>query len=233
MLKNLKVNKKIIGLLLCFLSFAVNVSIAQVIPINKSEISAQLKEKGITEQELNAKLEEKGVDFSRINPSDPAQVAQAKKDVDEAIAELEKEKTSAEPAQSNSDTVIIDNPREVKENNQTIISEADQAKVIQENQEEIQKAIEEGATEEEAIAEAISDELEAQLPPATTWGQQVFRDKKISVYQQSRDTKPPLSYILGPGDRVAVSIWGYSQENVVLKLMKMGILNQSECLGFI
>lgn len=218
-------NKKIIGIFL-FLIFAMNMMVAQVIPISRAEISAKLKEKGITEQELEERLQANGVNVRNVDPTNPAEVAKVKQDIEFAIAQLEAEKTKGVPPASNSnaDSVMIDKPKEVGEENQTIISDAEQDKVIEENQAEIQKSISEGATVEEAVAEEVAEELEEKLPPAKTWGQQVFRDKKISIYQQSRDTKPPASYVLGPGDRVAVSIWGYSQENVVFEINEDGYI---------
>ena len=43
------------------------------------------------------------------------------------------------------------------------------------------------------------------------FGQGLFRNKVINVYQNSNEINAPSSYILGPGDEVIVSIWGRSQ----------------------
>ncbi len=111
--------------------------------------------------------------------------------------------------------VIIDKPKGLEELEKG---------AVQTNTGEIQQAVAEGATFEEAVSEQVSQELVEKLPPAKTWGQQIFRDKKIATYQQSRDSKPPDSYVLGPGDRIAVSIWGYSQENVIFEINEDGYI---------
>ena len=43
------------------------------------------------------------------------------------------------------------------------------------------------------------------------FGQGLFRNKVVEVYQKSNELNAPDSYILGPGDEVIVSIWGRSQ----------------------
>lgn len=215
-------NYRILGTFV-LLFFMVGAAFGQVIP-NQADISAELDRRGITQQQVEAKLREKGIDLNTLDPTEPADLQMADKAIREAMNELEAEKGAKNSTKSNSNSVIIDTPREIENDNQTIISDEERGKVIEENQGDIQEAVEDGATVEEAIAEEIAEELEEKLPPAKTWGQQVFRDKKISVYQQSRDTKPPLSYVLGPGDRVAVSIWGYSQENVVFEINEDGYI---------
>ena len=225
--------------LITFLSFLflISTGYSQGIPFNQAEVIALLQEKGITQQELDAKLKEKGIDLNRLNPANPADVQIARREIEIAIAELEAEKNSSSLQDTTTeagnsviqkeelDEVIKAEPIEVeREDIGTLLEVGEREQIIQEGQSNIQEAVEEGATLEEAISEEISEELQEELPKAKTWGQQVFRDKKISVYQQSRDVKPPDSYVLGPGDRIGVSIWGYSQENVIFEINDEGYI---------
>jgi protein involved in polysaccharide export with SLBB domain len=187
----------------------------------QEQVMAKMEQNGITRAELEAKLKEKGFDMQSVDVNDPIQVSQAAILIDQTLNEIAltkgKDKKKETPTtegtgikKEDNEKVLKDTPREIE--------------AVNNSTEDIQKAVEDGATYEEAVAEKISEKLEEKLPPAVTWGQQAFRDKKISIYQKSRDVKPPLSYILGPGDRIGVSIWGYSQENVVFEINADGYI---------
>lgn len=44
--------------------------------------------------------------------------------------------------------------------------------------------------------------------PARIYGQQLFRDRRLSIYRQTSELTVPDDYLLGPGDQLVVSIWG-------------------------
>lgn len=44
--------------------------------------------------------------------------------------------------------------------------------------------------------------------PSTTFGQEIFRNKRLQLYQQTSETTIPEDYMLGPGDKLVVSVWG-------------------------
>lgn len=52
--------------------------------------------------------------------------------------------------------------------------------------------------------------------PTTLYGQQIFRDRRLAVYRQTSELTVPDDYVLGPGDKLVVSVWGqvaaYSEE---------------------
>lgn len=48
------------------------------------------------------------------------------------------------------------------------------------------------------------------LPPPRRYGQSIFRDRVIQFYQDVKGVKAPAGYLLGPGDEVAISIFGKS-----------------------
>jgi protein involved in polysaccharide export with SLBB domain len=89
---------------------------------------------------------------------------------------------------------------------------------------EVANKIKEGATLEQALTEDVAKKLNDNLAPAKTYGQQIFRDKNIAIYRQSKDVKPPESYVLGPGDKIGVSIWGYSQESLLFEISPDGFI---------
>jgi protein involved in polysaccharide export with SLBB domain len=89
---------------------------------------------------------------------------------------------------------------------------------------EVADKIKDGATIEQALTEDITKKLNDKLAPAKTYGQQIFRDKNIAIYRQSKDVKPPETYVLGPGDKIGVSIWGYSQESLLFEISPDGFI---------
>ncbi len=71
--------------------------------------------------------------------------------------------------------------------------------------------------EVEEIFEEITEDEEVEV---NTYGQQLFRNKTIRVYQQSEEIKAPDNYILGVGDELAISIFGNSildEEHTITK----------------
>ncbi len=225
-------------LVLALFAFFVNISstIAQTlspsIP-NVAGIRKQLAARGIAEKDFVSKLKQKGIVLESIDPEDQDQVIIADSAIREVIAELEEEgggkKVDSKTIKTDTiKQVIVEKPK-IDSVPQKKFSDKEKTEGLKDaakkaTTQEITKAVKEGATVEEAVSEKISESIEEKLPPPTTWGQQVFRDKSISVFRQSQDVKPPDSYILGAGDQVAVSIWGYSQENLVFEINKEGYI---------
>src|SRR5690606_5032739 len=67
----------------------------------------------------------------------------------------------------------------------------------------------EGASVEEAVAEAVA-EKEPDLPAPKIYGQEIFRNQTLKVFRQADNIKPRDNYRLGPGDELTISIWGTS-----------------------
>ena len=55
-------------------------------------------------------------------------------------------------------------------------------------------------------------------PKARIYGQDVFRNNKLSFYQKALDAKAPENYKVGSGDEISISVWGYSEfsENLMV-----------------
>ncbi|MBC7886179.1 MAG: SLBB domain-containing protein [Saprospiraceae bacterium] len=93
---------------------------------------------------------------------------------------------------------------------------------------DIQKAVKDVATIEEAVSEKLQEQTKDKLPPAQTYGQHIFRDKSLQLFRTAEDAKPPKTYVLGPGDRVAVSIWGSSTVNFATEIQKDGYVQAAD-----
>jgi protein involved in polysaccharide export with SLBB domain len=62
-------------------------------------------------------------------------------------------------------------------------------------------------------------------PKGLIYGQDVFRNNKIQFYDRAQDVVAPDSYILGPGDEISVSAWGFADYSEVLVVDQNGYIN--------
>ncbi|MFN5704943.1 MAG: hypothetical protein ACK45U_03730, partial [bacterium] len=51
---------------------------------------------------------------------------------------------------------------------------------------------------------------------ATIYGQEYFRNGDIKIFDKSTDAKAPSNYVIGIGDELGVSVFGYSYYNEIL-----------------
>jgi len=176
----------------------------------------ELARQGLDENEVRIKLLEKGIDIDAVDISNPNEIARAEKALREVINELKG--SASDPLEAiggvKKDTTKRSNIEDIKE----VARESD----------DVTEAIEDGATLEEAVSEELLDAQETALPPSNIYGQQIFRNKSIKLYRQSEDVKPPESYVLGVGDAIGVSIWGYSEENFVFEINSDGYIKPDD-----
>tara|TARA_B100001758_G_C18417002_1_gene621098 strand:- start:23390 stop:25909 length:2520 start_codon:yes stop_codon:yes gene_type:complete len=64
-------------------------------------------------------------------------------------------------------------------------------------------------------------------PKAKIYGQDIFRNNKLSFYQKSLDAKAPENYKVGSGDEISISVWGYSQFSETLLVDERGYITPS------
>ena len=64
-------------------------------------------------------------------------------------------------------------------------------------------------------------------PKAKIFGQDVFRNNKLSFYQKALDAKAPENYKVGPGDEISISIWGFSEFSETLEVDSRGYISPS------
>ena len=64
-------------------------------------------------------------------------------------------------------------------------------------------------------------------PKARIYGQDVFRNNKLSFYQKALDAKAPENYKVGSGDEISISVWGYSEFSENLMVDERGYITPS------
>ncbi|MEZ4878793.1 MAG: SLBB domain-containing protein [Chitinophagales bacterium] len=78
----------------------------------------------------------------------------------------------------------------------------------------------------EKLTETATLELREGLDSVDIFGFDYFRRKDIKLFNNAVDIKPPMNYILGVGDQIVVSIWGYADYNRLFYIDKDGYIQQ-------
>lgn len=78
----------------------------------------------------------------------------------------------------------------------------------------------------EKLTETATLELREGLDTVDIFGFEFFRKKEIKLFNNAVDIKPPLNYVLGVGDQIVVSIWGYADYNRLFYIDKDGYIQQ-------
>lgn len=204
-------------LLFIFISFISINSFGQV--LNETNARAELEKRGYDADRFEQEMIKKGVNPKAIDTNNPADVARAQKVAQEVMVILDAEKKSATKPVTQS-AATTSTPQSKIEDTRSV----DEPTKVANQTKDIQKAVKDGATIEEAVSEKIQEAEKEKLPSAKTYGQHIFRDKSLKLFRTAEDAKPTKAYVLGPGDKVAISIWGPTQENFALEVQKDGYI---------
>ncbi len=205
--------RKCLLILSCFLLFCFNLR-AQI--LSEGEVRKELQNRGIDEEEFRQRMEEEGFDQDNF---DPSRLTEFERTMEQVVKELEaKEVRKIKLAQDS-----IPDSLKVEEIVEQIKEEGVQ-EASEQRAERIKKAVENGVPLEEALANDFSESQNKELPEAQIYGQQVFRNKSIALYNPSEDIRPPETYVLGPGDEISILIWGKSQESASFTINKEGYI---------
>jgi protein involved in polysaccharide export with SLBB domain len=209
-----------LSIILFFICFCFTVGYTQSVTIDAAR--AELQKRGYDETRFREEMAKKGFpNPESIDPNNTVEMARAQKAVEEVMQILDKERSSN--SSSTPPPTINTTPNPAGTQAPPVLDPTKEQNVLNQSK-DIQKAVKEGATLEEAVVEKIQDQTKENLPLAITYGQHIFRDKSLSLFRASGDAKPSKSYILGTGDKVSVSIWGQSQENFTLEINKDGFI---------
>ena len=205
----------LLTILLSLFCLALNAQI-----LNEGEAKRELEARGLDDEVFRQKMLEKGFDLDNI---DPNQLPQMERAVEEVVREMERELQRA-----NEKEVEVQKDSIKTEEKVTVIKEEAAEETIKDKSDlsaqRIREATENGIPLEEAIANELSRSEKEELPPSNIYGQHIFRNKDISIFTPSEDIRPPETYVLGPGDKITVLIWGKSQENATFTIDKAGAI---------
>lgn len=163
--------------------------------ITESEIQEELNARGLEEEEVRQALIENGYDPDNLAELSPEDQAK----VLLIIEELQK------------------NAEEIGEPNE---EESEINPEIEEQSEPLE--LEEDLSKPDTIP---ADEVQTEIKEISRYGQSLFDNKLIKVYQNSKSIKAPDYYVLGSGDEVAVSIYGRSQIDKNYRINESGYIS--------
>jgi protein involved in polysaccharide export with SLBB domain len=186
--------------------------------LNEVAAKAELEKRGISEQRFREELTKRGINIDQI-PSNPQELLSIEGQIKSILDDLEREAKNKKFDQPDAKDVIKQKEDQLKQKESSNISDE-----VAKNSKEIKKAVDKGATIEEAISENIQEKQKSDIPEPITFGQNLFRDNNLKLFRTTDDSKPSKSYILGPGDVVAVSIFGQSSVNFAKEITKDGFI---------
>ncbi|MBK8851319.1 MAG: SLBB domain-containing protein [Saprospiraceae bacterium] len=207
-------------ILLIFSSLYIN---AQV--VSESAAREELARRGIPEAQFRAEMLRRGINLDNIDPNNTQELLRIEREVKDALEKLEKENKKEEKQKLEGEKQKTPKTKEDEIKADTIKDKAaEDAKISNKSGTDIKKAVERGASLEEAVSENLQEKQKEKLPEAKTYGQQLFRDNSLKLYRTADETKPPRSYVLGAGDVLAISIFDVSQANISLEVSREGYI---------
>jgi protein involved in polysaccharide export with SLBB domain len=181
-------------------SFAQNVSQTVI-----AQVQAMLNSKGLSEVDVKARLKAKGLDVEKMSQEE---LIKNRAEIEKTISEMEAEKNSGATASQN----IIG----IKEGKDISIAPKERLNIISNDTIPSSKA--------EIESDSIQKKLAEKLIPSEIYGHKIFREKSIEVYRVSKDASPPDNYILAPGDKLNILIFGKSQADLSYEVNSAGFI---------
>jgi protein involved in polysaccharide export with SLBB domain len=244
--------KKYIFLLFCVF-FLTKTTFAQQVStsVDTSVINSELRKRGLNEEEVRERLIEKGIDIDNIRPQDLPRV---QKQIEEIVAELEKEKQQKLGIELEKNDELDDSEKRAKNERKVLDIDDDSIPTKRTRPIEQRKKIEEADINDPKISrkkaielakEAIRDSIrlakgitieEAFGLKTPTKGTETDTIEPMLVYGHTvfkdgklgfikdKDFKAPDSYILSSGDKVTISISGVAYFNQTFTINTEGYI---------
>lgn len=175
------------------MSCGANLSAQSNLQMEQAAKSA-LAAKGIPEEEFQKKLEDRGIRMSDLESMSAEEAAGMRNTFEEIIAEIEAEH-SVKNKRNNF-------PSALEKKSNTVQQGKEGTMVVSDT-----------IPKHKVSAKDSLIPLTMQQSVPAIWGQQFFLNQQFKLVESSGSSNPPLSYILGSGDRLTISIWGMSQYN--------------------
>lgn len=181
-----------------FLMF-VGLANAQVGSVTETQVRAELQKRGIAEGELLREMNARGIAITDLENLTPSQLAE----LEIIVAELESRKANSTLNRSDS---LASNAELDKEAflDAPSIKEVEQVK--------------------EQVKEVSKGKKVGQDTVVGVYGHAFFKDRSLSLLETSTEVKAPGNYILGAGDKIVISIFGISREELAHEIDSDGYI---------
>ena len=177
-----------------------------------AQVRAILSSKGLDENEVKARLMSKGIDVDKMTQED---LVKSKSIIEQTVNEMEAEKKAAKPS-TPSTTSTASTPltfsTTAKSPLDTLITDTISVEI----------------SKKEAAAALLADEVLDNVSPSSIYGHKIFREKSLEIYRVSKDASPPDNYVLAPGDKINILIFGRSQADLSFEINSAGFIQPSQ-----
>lgn len=170
-----------------------------------AQVQSMLKSKGLSEEEVKARLKAKGLDVEKMSQEE---LIKNRAEIEKTISEMEAEKNAGK-------TASVTNVG-VKEGKELGVAPKEKLDVVTADPVPVSKV--------EVLADKLQEKTADKLAPSPIYGHNIFREKSIEVYRISKDASPPESYILAPGDKINILIFGKSQADLSYEINSAGFI---------
>jgi len=147
----------------------------------------ELRKQGVDQSEVEKRLLERGYDPYEIDPDNPTELLEIQRVTEEIIAEIKSEQLAVKEL--------------VEEKSSEVESTTSAVETLVSNPVDSVK---------ETVSVTKAEPIKAEN---LIFGHQIYAEGAIRYYKENEFINPPSDYILGPGDKVTVSIWGQAEEN--------------------
>jgi protein involved in polysaccharide export with SLBB domain len=190
-----------------FLSFSSIESFAQNVPQTViAQVQAMLNSKGLSEVDVKARLKAKGLDVEKMSQEE---LIKNRAEIEKTISEMEAEKNAGKTASTENVGV--------KEGKDLGVAPKENLNLVSTDPVPTSKV--------EMLTDKLQEKTADKLAPSAIYGHSIFREKSIEVYRVSKDASPPETYILAPGDKINVLIFGKSQADLSYEINTAGFIS--------
>ncbi|MBR9922662.1 MAG: hypothetical protein GYB31_17660 [Bacteroidetes bacterium] len=204
-------------LIICLVLGGISLLSAQTDP---EALQNQIESLGLDEEEVMARLEDKGIDIETIGPEDVDEVQAA---LEEVIAEMTAEK-AAQSGASPAAAEAAGNAAGGAVNDAVEAQKSAASDSTPQATSPSTDTLMSGDDVVASMADSLTDLPKDELPPPNIYGQSIFREEGATVDVDALNVKPPPSYVLGPGDEVAISVFGASQASFNFQINGQGYI---------
>lgn len=181
------------------------------------QVRAMLTSKGLNENDVKERLKSNGIDVDKMSQEE---LVANKSKIEQIINEMEAEAKAKQPA-SQAGNMSTPTPAS---NTTIVIGGAEGATPVSGQT----PAKNNAPSNQELAAEKQQEELAAKLPNSAIYGHKIFRENSLSIYRVSKDASPPDTYVLGPGDKINVLIFGKSQADLQFEINTSGFIQPTQ-----
>jgi protein involved in polysaccharide export with SLBB domain len=193
--------------LFVFLTLGTVDTFAQNVPTTViAQVQAMLSSKGLNEADVKARLKAKGLDVEKMTQEE---LIKNRAEIEKTISEMEAEKNAGKTASAENVGV--------KEGKDLGVAPKEKLDLVSTDPVPTSKV--------EILTDKLQEKTADKLAPSAIYGHSIFREKSIEVYRVSKDASPPETYILAPGDKINVLIFGKSQADLSYEINTAGFIS--------